>query len=84
MKFTNQDKLSLTGVKNSNKLMFIEKGQVIVKDSYEGEVIAILPSHCFFGDYQIFLDTNSNVCFKASPQGKVICYTIDKERFLEL
>ena len=67
-----------------DKIYFIEKGEVLVKQSNDGEIIAELPTNSFFGDYQILMDTRSNVSFEAPQDEKVICYTIDKTLFLNL
>jgi voltage-gated potassium channel Kch len=75
-------------------LYFIETGRVYVsivnKNITEFDasdtswIIAILPTHSFFGDYQILLDTASNVWFNADPEQIVVWYGIHKSTFLDL
>jgi hypothetical protein len=57
-------------------VFLIEEGEVEVMDHLSGDVLAVLSQSNFFGDYQILLDTRSNVCFRASPDSKVICFTL--------
>lgn len=67
-----------------DNLYLIESGQVEVYDRNNGEQLAVLPTHGYFGDYQILLDTRSNVSFKSHTKSKVICYTINKDKFIRL
>jgi len=50
----------------------------------ELSILAVMPRYSFFGDYQIFLNTASNVYFIANPKETVVCYTVNKDLFLEL
>ena len=69
---------------NFENLYLIEKGEVLVRDHQKGELIAKIPKYGFFGDYQILLNIISNVWFTSGLTEKVICYTISKQRFIEL
>jgi signal-transduction protein with cAMP-binding, CBS, and nucleotidyltransferase domain len=68
----------------SEYLYLIEKGEVIVAEHKFGAPLAYLPKYAIFGDYQLFLDTYSNVNFNASLNEKVYCYTLHKSIFLSL
>lgn len=65
-------------------LYLIASGKVVVSDHHIGEPIAVWPTFWYFGDYQIFLQTCSNVSFRASYFGTVFCYMLPKDRFLDL
>ena len=65
-------------------IFLIEKGTVNVLNHNKGEIIAELPRYSYFGDYQVLLDCFSNVSFVAGISEKVIWYTLQKERFVEL
>jgi len=65
-------------------LYFIGSGKVLVKNHKDGEVIAILQRYSVFGDYQIFLDTRSNLSFVCPDDEEVTCYTLPKDKFLDL
>ena len=65
-------------------LYLIESGKVIVSDRNKGTDIVVLKEHWFFGDYQIFLDARSNVSYRSHKSSKVIWYTIEKSRFIDL
>lgn len=47
-------------------LYLIEQGEVIIAEHKFGAPLAYLPQYAMFGDYQLFLDTYSNVNFNAS------------------
>jgi signal-transduction protein with cAMP-binding, CBS, and nucleotidyltransferase domain len=63
-------------------LYFIAKGNVLVLNHKDGDVIARLPRYSYFGDYQIFLDARSNVSYQACVDQEVVCYIIHKDKFL--
>ena len=65
-------------------LYLIAKGSVFVYSHKDGNLIATLPTHWHFGDYQLFLDTRSNVSYCASPDEKVFLYVLNKDIFLNL
>lgn len=65
-------------------LYLIAKGNVHVYSHKRGNLIAVLPKNWFFGDYQLFLDTRSNVSFYSPPNEKVFLYILQKDIFLEL
>ena len=67
-----------------DNIYLIAKGSVVVYDHNIGEHIATIPYHGYFGDYQILLNTNSNLSFKAPVNKPVICYKLDKQTFLTL
>jgi hypothetical protein len=50
----------------------------------ESSALAVLPRYSFFGDYQIFLDTCSNVNFVSDPGKTLILYKIDKATLIRL
>jgi signal-transduction protein with cAMP-binding, CBS, and nucleotidyltransferase domain len=65
-------------------LYFIANGSVLVLNHKDGDVIARLPRYSYFGDYQIFLDARSNVSYQACIDEDVVCYIIQKDKFLGL
>ena len=65
-------------------LYLIEQGAVVVAAHTSGAVLAYIPQHGFFGDYQILLNTCSNTSFIASLDDQVVCLTIHKNDFLDL
>ena len=65
-------------------IYLIQKGTVDVFNHKNGEIIAELPKFSYFGDYQALLDTWSNVSFVAGPNERVIWYTLQKDRFINL
>ena len=67
-----------------DNLYLIEKGEVYVKDHSKGDVIATIPRYGYFGDYQIFNNSNSNVWFSSSPTERVVWYTISSSLFIKL
>jgi signal-transduction protein with cAMP-binding, CBS, and nucleotidyltransferase domain len=65
-------------------LYFIAKGSVLVVNHTDGDAVARLPRFSFFGDYQIFLDSRSNVSYQACVDEDVVCYIVHKDKFLHL
>jgi hypothetical protein len=63
---------------------FEDIGELEANKLDEASTIAVLPRYSFFGDYQIFLDTCSNVYFVSDPDKIVILYTIDKATLIRL
>ena len=43
-----------------------------------------LPDHSFFGDYQVILDTRSNISYYAGDNGETVLFALEKELFLKL
>jgi signal-transduction protein with cAMP-binding, CBS, and nucleotidyltransferase domain len=67
-----------------DELFLIQSGEVFVHPSSADSPIAKLSEGAYFGDYQIFLDTRSNVAFVAHSKSILTCHFIEKKRFLEL
>jgi hypothetical protein len=78
------DKVVVDRGEHVNKIYFIQTGSVVVKDTLDGEELALIPRYSYFGDYQVILDACSNVCFVTSQHSKAVFYTIKKDVFLTL
>ena len=53
-------------------------------DHNNGDVIINLPQYSVFGEYQILLNSRSNVCFNTCPDEKVVCFTVPKDIFIKM
>lgn len=65
-------------------VFLIEKGNVIVKDYFNEKPLFALKPGDFFGDYQVLLETRSNLTFEAAKNDEVILFGINKKLFLEV
>lgn len=64
-------------------LYFIAKGEAIIKDREENLDLVFLPKNSWFGDYQVFMGSRSNVSFYSSESNNCICLCIAADDLIE-
>lgn len=64
-------------------IYFIEKGSVIISDYFDEKPMVKLPQYSFFGDYQVILDTRSNVTYYAG-NSETVLFGLEKQLFLNM
>ena len=65
-------------------IYFIEKGKVVITDQFDTKTIIELSQGDYFGDYQIILETRSNIKYSAHPDNEVVLFALHKDNFLEV
>lgn len=65
-------------------IYFIEKGTVIIKDYFGDKKMIELTEGDYFGDYQVLLETRSNISYETPENEEVILFALYKSKFLEV
>jgi len=73
-------------IKRGDKLQylyFIFKGSALIMDEKEEKPLIVLPKYSWFGDYQIFMGSKSNVGVISSNDADTVCLCLDASKFLD-